>query len=92
MSRPVADDILAVLSEIKHRFKVSQSAADVTELRRRSIHALADQELAAARFLDHRSAKESIYDACSRRLGRIAVATPNQRCVFMVDAPKGSAP
>lgn len=78
MSRPVADDILAVLSEIRHRFQISDSSPDVTKLRRDSIHGVADQELAAARFVDHRSAKESIYDACSRRLGGIAIATFDQ--------------
>lgn len=75
MSRPVADDILAVLSEVRHRFQSGGSASDIPELRRDAIHAVADQELAASRFVDHRSAKESIYDACSRRLGRIPIAT-----------------
>ena len=74
MSRPVADDVIAVLSEIRHRFESSGFEVGISDMRLDAIKAVATQELRAQRFLDQRSAKESIYDACARRLGGIAIA------------------
>jgi hypothetical protein len=73
MTRPVADDVIAVLSEIRHRFESSGPRASIPDLRLDAIKAVAIQEFSAQRFLDQRSAKESIYDACARRLGHIPI-------------------
>jgi hypothetical protein len=73
MSRPVADDVIAVLSEIRHRSDLSGVGPSIPDLRRDSVKAVATQELNADRFVDQRSAKESIYDACARRLGGIRI-------------------
>lgn len=69
MSRPVADDVIAVLEEIQDRFQSSGLETDVQELRKAAVRAIARIELDAQRFANEVSADNSILDACVRRLG-----------------------
>jgi uncharacterized protein YlxP (DUF503 family) len=73
MSRPVADDVIAVLEEIRHRFELSGSEPDVQDLRKEAIWAIARIEVDARRFANEVSA-DTIHDACVRRLGYAEVA------------------
>lgn len=74
MRRPIADDVIAVLEEIQHRFELSGSEPDVQDLRREAIRAIARIEVDARRFTNEVSANNSIHDACVRRLGYSEVA------------------
>jgi hypothetical protein len=74
MSHLVADDIIAVLAEIRHQFEVSGRHRDAEELRKDAIRAVARIEVAARRFANDISAQNSIHDACVRRLGYTDVA------------------
>lgn len=78
MMRPVADDVLAVLSELLQRLQLSGPGPDIPKLRRDAVQAVAAQELAARRFKNAVSAENSIEDACSRRLNGIGIATFDQ--------------
>ncbi len=69
MSRPEVDDIMAVLREIRNRFRSSGSEADIRRVRIEAIQAIAQIELDSGRFANIVSAKNSIGDACVRRLG-----------------------
>jgi hypothetical protein len=64
-----ADDVIAVLEEIRHRFELSGSEPDVQDLRKEAIQAIARIEVDARRFANEVSAENSIHDACVRRLG-----------------------
>jgi HNH endonuclease len=74
MSRPVADDVIAVLEEIRHRLELSGSELDVQDLRKKAIRTIARIEVDARRFANEVSADNSIHDACVRRLGYTQVA------------------
>jgi predicted restriction endonuclease len=74
MTRLVADDIIAVLAEIRHCIDLSRSDLDVEELRKEAIRSVARIEVDAGRFVNEVSAQNSIHDACVRRLGYIDVA------------------
>jgi predicted restriction endonuclease len=74
MRRPVADDVIAVLEEIRHRFELSGSEPDVQDLRKEAIQVIARIEVDARRFANEVSADNSIHDACVRRLGYTQVA------------------
>jgi hypothetical protein len=69
MSRAVADDVIAVLAEIRRRLELNGSASDVQELRKEAIRTIARIEVDARRFANEVSADNSIHDACVRRLG-----------------------
>ena len=69
MSHPVADDVIAVLVEIQHRFDSDGSSLNVPELRKEATRAIARIEVDAQRFANVVSAENSIHDACVRRLG-----------------------
>lgn len=74
MTRLVADDIIAVLAEIRHQFELSSRDQDAERLRKDAIRAVAAIEVAARRFANDISAQNSIHDACVRRLGYTDVA------------------
>lgn len=74
MSHLVADDILDVLFEIRRRFDLSGSVADIVELRRDVVRHVARREQDARRFKNYVSARNSIEDGCSRRLGGFEIA------------------
>jgi predicted restriction endonuclease len=74
MTHFVADDIIAVLAEIRHHFDLHRSDFDVEELRKQAIRSVAKIEVDAGRFANDISAQNSIHDACVRRLGYIDVA------------------
>ena len=74
MSHLVADDILDVLFEIRRRFDLNGSVADIVELRRDVVRHIAKRELEARRFKNYVSARNSIEDGCSRRLGGFEIA------------------
>lgn len=61
-------DILSVLQKIKTAFEVSNSKADIAQIRREAIKSVANEQLTKNRFSDFDSAKKSIHDACVRRL------------------------
>jgi hypothetical protein len=67
MRRPVADDVIAVLEEIRDRFQSSGPDSDAQELRKQAIRAVAEIEVEAQRFKNQVSAENSIHDACVRR-------------------------
>ncbi len=74
MSRPVADDVIAVLADIRDHFELSGPQSDVRELRKEATWAVARIEFDARRFVNEESAHSSIYDATVRRLGYTGVA------------------
>jgi hypothetical protein len=74
MTRLVADDVIAVLAEIRHHFDLSGPDRDVEQLRKEAIRSVASIEVNARRFLNDVSAQNSIHDACVRRLGYTDVA------------------
>jgi predicted restriction endonuclease len=74
MTHFVADDIIAVLAEIRHHFDLNRSDLDVEELRKQAIRSVARIEVDAGRFVNDVSAQNSIHDACVRRLGYMDVA------------------
>jgi len=74
MSHLVADDILDVLLEIRRRFTLNGPSTDTVELRRDVVRHIAQRELDAKRFRNFVSARNSIEDGCSRRLGGFEIA------------------
>ncbi len=87
MRRAVADDVLAVLSELQYCFEQSGLGPSIATLRKDAIQAAAGQELAAKRFKNQLSAENSIGDACCRRLNDIKIATFDR---FVEDWLKGN--
>ena len=67
MRRPVIEDVLGVLQEIRKAHAVHGSRKSTSTLRREAVKAVALREL-DQRFCSRESAEKSIYDACSRRL------------------------
>lgn len=68
MRRPVTDDVIAVLEEIRRRFELSSLRVAVQDLRKQAIRSIAQTEVDAGRFANEKSAVNSIHDACGRRL------------------------
>lgn len=67
MRRPVIEDVLDVLQEIRKAHSVHGSRKLTSTLRREAVKTVALREL-DQRFCSRESAEKSIYDACSRRL------------------------
>jgi len=67
LRRPVIEDVLDVLQEIRKAHSVHGSRKSTSTLRREAVKAVALREL-DQRFCSRESAEKSIYDACSRRL------------------------
>lgn len=71
MQRPVIEDVLDVLQEIRKAQSASRGGQTATQLRQTAVSAVSARELGKARFANEASAIHSIQDACSRRLGGI---------------------
>src|SRR5687768_13956173 len=61
-------DVLAVLKVMRNEFNRKSGYCEPNELRKKAVEDVAEAELQADRFMDSRSAKNSIQDACTRRL------------------------
>lgn len=68
MRRPVIEDVLDVLQEIRKAHAVHESSKSTSILRKEAVKAVASRELDQRRFCNKDSAEKSIGDACSRRL------------------------
>jgi hypothetical protein len=72
LRRPVIEDVLDVLQEIRKAHAMHGASKSTSTLRREAVKAVAWREL-DQRFGSRESAEKSIYDACSRRL-QLAIA------------------
>ena len=69
MQRPVIEDVLDVLQEIRKAQSISRAGQTATQLRQTAVSAVSARELGKGRFANEASAVHSIQDACSRGLG-----------------------
>ena len=61
-------DVMAVLTVMRNKFKITPNCRYFTELRREAVKDVAETELNAKRYKDQDSAQKTIHDACARRL------------------------
>src|SRR5688572_12403549 len=61
-------DVGAVLKVMRNEFSRRSGYWEPNELRKYAVEEVAEVELQADRFIDYRSARNSIQDACTRRL------------------------
>jgi len=66
--RPLIEDVLDVLQEIRIAYSANSSGRPLSALRQEAVRAVAARELAGHRFKNRDSAEKSIHDACARRL------------------------
>ena len=61
-------DVMAVLKVMRRKFKTTTGFCDITELRKETVKDFAETEYKKGRFEHQLSAKNTIHDACARRL------------------------
>ena len=61
-------DVMAVLKVMRRKFKATTSFFDFTKLRRETVKDFAETEYNKGRYEHQISAKNTIHDACARRL------------------------
>lgn len=61
-------DVIRVLRALRDQFREMKEHVDISRLRKYSIDIVSASELRKGRFQDERSAKDTISDACGRRL------------------------